>query len=241
MKKILMVVMATAIVMQCFAEMNEKLQIFGDAGIGFGIGGILDSASEGDKYLNYGQGFKLDFGARYSLMTDLNAQAEFDISFGVPKYEVIDKTSTTTNTTVFRRNMYGIKLSVVPEFEVLELLTMYTGVGIGFFWNSLHFTRSETISIINYSEEGKIVSFPSLGFTGFLGADIPLADRVTLFSQIGFDLVSFKWKEEVVEKPTTSPRIGTHIYRNDEKGNPSPPKVPGSNWHIRAGVRFGIL
>lgn len=244
MKKILMLIVAAAIITQCFAEKNEKLEIFGDAGFGFGIGGELYPVSEKDKYLNYGQGFKMDFGARYSLMNNLNAQAQFGMSFGVPKFEVVNKISTTTNTETFKRNMYGIKLYVVPEFEVLELLTMYTGVGIGFYWNSLHFTRvtRETISSISYSEEGKIVSSPALGFTGFLGADFPLAKRITLFSQIGFDLVSFKWKEEVIEKAPTASRIGTSIfYRNNDGSNPPPPKVPGSNWQILAGVRFGIL
>lgn len=241
MKKILMLVMATAIVIQCFAKEYEKLGIFGDVGFGVGIGGELFPSSEKDKYLNYGNGFKLDFGARYSLMNDLNAQAEFDMSFGVPKFEVVNKASITDSTETFKRNMYGIKISVVPEFEVLELFTMYTGVGIGFFWNSLHFTRNETTSGFNIREEGKIVSSPALGFTGFLGADFPLTKRITLFGQLGFDVVSFKWKEKVVEDATNDSRIGTHIFRNDDRSNPPPPKVPGSNWQVRAGVRFGIL
>jgi opacity protein-like surface antigen len=241
MKKILMLVMATAIFIQSFAENNEKLGIFGDVGFGVGIGGQLYPSSEKDKYLNYGNGFKLDFGARYSLMDNLYGQAEFDMSFGVPKFEVVNKTTVTTNTETLKRNMYSIKISVVPEFEVLELFTMYTGVGIGFFWNSLHFTREQTTPGLNPSEEGKIVSSPALGFTGFLGADFPLAKRITLFGQFGFDVVSFKWKEEVVEDATTTSRIGTHIFRNDDRSNPPPPKVPGSNWQIRAGIRFGIL
>ena len=117
MKKILMLVMATAIVIQCFAEKYEKLEILGGVGLGFGIGGELYPSTEKDKYLNYGQGFKMDFGARYSLMNNLNAQAEFDMSFGVPKFEVVNKTSIMDSTETLKRNMYGIKLSVVPEFE----------------------------------------------------------------------------------------------------------------------------
>lgn len=241
MKKILMSVMTTAIVIQCFAAEYEKLGVFGDVGFGVGIGGQLYPSTEKDKYLNYGNGFKLDFGARYSLMNDLYAQAEFDMSFGVPKFEVVNKTTTTSNTETLKRNMYGIKISVVPEFEVLELFTMYTGVGIGFFWNSLHFTREQTTPVLNPSEEGKIVSSPALGFTGFLGADFPLADRITLFGQFGFDMVSFKWKEEIVEDATNTPRGTNIIYRVNDSRNPPPPKVPGSNWQIRAGVRFGVL
>ena len=71
---------------------------------------------------------------------------------------------------------------------------------------------TERFSVTNTSEEGKIISSPALGFTGFLGADFPLAKRVTLFGQIGFDLVSFKWKEEFVGERNNNNSRGNTLF-----------------------------
>lgn len=76
--------------------------------------------------------------------------------------------------------------------------------------------------------------------TGFPGADFPLAKRITLFGQFVFDVVSFKWKEKETEDAINTALFGTHIFKNNVRNN-SPPKVPGSNWQIRAGARFCIL
>jgi len=251
MKKLLLVacLAAAAFAQEPSGSSGEKLSIFGAMGFGFGVGGELYTATdasststkEEDKYLNYGQGFKLDFGARYGLMENLGAQADFELSFGMPGFELVDKTSATTSTTTYKRSMYGIKLLVVPQFEMLELITMYSGVGIGFFWNSLRYEKETTTAILNTSEKGKIVSRPALGFCGLLGADYPLTDRFTLFGELAFNQVSFKWKKRVVDESTTSSEIGTHFYEEDDPNNPAPPKVPGSNWQIRIGARFGLL
>lgn len=253
MKKIVYAATAVALITaNIFAEGNEKLSLLGSIGFGFGIGGDVYSSDDATKpsaetkYFNYGKGLKFDLGARFGLADNLNAQADFDMSFNVPKLEVVDKpVTTTTSTTTYSSSMFGIKAKIVPEFEFLELINMYTGVGIGFYWGSLKYESktSTTIGSITTSSEriGKYVSAPSLGLTGFLGADFPLTSKLNLFGEFGFDAVSFRWKKEVVEKSPITGDVGTHNFEKDDPNNPPPPKVPGSNWQIRVGVRMGIL
>jgi opacity protein-like surface antigen len=235
-----------------FAEGNEKLSVLGSIGYGFGIGGNVYSSddrvapSAETKYFNYGKGLKFDFGARFGIADNLKAQADFDMSFNVPKLEDVDKLiATTTTTTKYSSSMFGIKAKIIPEFEFLELINMYTGVGIGFYWGSLKYESktSTTVGATTTSTErtGKFVAAPSLGLTGFLGADFPLTSKLTLFGELGFDAVSFKWKKEVVEKSPTPGDEGTHVFEKDDPRNPAPPKVPASNWQLRFGVRMGIL
>jgi len=241
MKKIVYAAAAVALITaNIFAEEKEKLSILGSLGFGFGVGGILYENSltgtqDGeDKYFNYGKGLKLDLGARFAVAEKLKAQADFDLSFGVPKLETVYKNTTTNTTTKYSSSMYGIKVKIIPEFEFLELINMYTGVGIGFYWSSLKYDSKTSITILN-------TTAPSLGLSGLLGADFPLSSKLTMFGELGFDAVSFRWtKEDIKESPITS-EVGKHSYEKDDPNNPAPPKVPGTNWQIRVGVRMGIL
>jgi len=243
MKRFLFVICLAAIT---FAQQSSdpKLSIFGSVGAGFKIGGDLYTSitrnglvveKEEDIYLNYGGGFKINLGAQLRLMEKLGARAEFAMSFGVPKFEIADKTiignTTASTTTEYKRHMYGLKLMVVPQFDFLDLITMYTGVGLGFYWNSLKYETKDALS----SDKGKIVSHPALGFNGMLGADYPVSEKFGLFGELGFDLVSFKWKKRVSDED------GTTFYEKDDKNNEAPKKVPGSNWQIRIGAKFNVL
>lgn len=236
-------------------QTREVLNVFGSIGIGFKTGGQLftsitenslgEKIKEENEFFNYGQGFKIDLGAQYLAMENLGLQLDFEISLGAPGFETDDHLIDTAgaridSTTEYTRNMYGIKFLVVPRFEVLELITMYTGVGLGFFWNSNHYeiTRSEPTG--TKTEKGRIVSSPTLGWTGLLGADYPVSDRVALFGEIAFDQVAFKWKKRIVEQSNIN-EIGTIFFEEDDPKNEAPLKVPGSNWQIRIGVRFSIL
>ncbi len=253
MKRIVYTAAAVAMITaNIFAEGDEKVSLLGSIGFGAGIGGDVYSSDDATKpsaetkYFNYGKGLKFDFGARFGLAEKLKAQTDFDISFNVPKLEVVDKPiATTTTTTTYSSSMFGIKAKIIPEFEFLELINMYTGVGIGFYWGSLKYESktSTTIANVTTSSErvGKFVAAPALGLTGFLGADFPLSSQLTLFGEIGFDAVSFKWKKEVVEKSPVTGDVGNHNFEKDDPNNPPPPKVPGSNWQLRVGVRMGIL
>lgn len=253
MKRIIYAAAAVAMITaNIVAEGDEKISLLGSIGFGAGIGGNVYSSDDATKpsaetkYFNYGKGLKFDFGARFGLADNLKAQADFDISFNVPKLEIVNKPiATTTETTKFSSSMFGIKAKIIPEFEFLELINMYTGVGIGLYWGTFKYESktSTTIGSITTSSEreGKFVAAPSLGLSGFLGADFPLSSKLTLFGELGFDAVSFRWKKEVVEKSPVASEVGTRNYEKDDPNNLPPPKVPASNWQIRVGVRMGVL
>jgi opacity protein-like surface antigen len=253
MKRIIYAAAAVAMITaNIFAEGDEKLSLLGSIGFGVGIGGDVYSSDDNakpsteTKYFNYGKGLKFDLGARFGLADNLKAQADFDMSFNVPKLKDVDKPlATTTTTTTYSSSMFGIKAKIVPEFEFLELINMYTGVGIGFYWGSLKYesNTSTTVGGITASSKrvGKYVAAPALGLTGFLGADFPLSSKLTLFGELGFDAASFKWKKEVIEESPITGEVGTHNFEKDDPNKDAPPKVPASNWQIRVGVRMGIL
>jgi opacity protein-like surface antigen len=248
MRKIVFAAAAIAMITaNIFAEGKEKLSALGSIGFGFGIGGNLYSSydatgpSAEDKYFNYGKGLKFDLGARFGIADNLKAQADFDMSFNVPKLETVNKTATSNITSTYSSSMYGLKVKIVPEFEFLELINMYTGVGLGFYWSTMKYKTTSTIAVLTTERTGKYVASPALGLTGFLGADFPLSSKFTLFGELGFDAVSFKWKKEVVEKAPLSTDVGTHTFEKDDPNSDAPLKVPASNWQIRVGVRMGIL
>jgi opacity protein-like surface antigen len=180
-------------------------------------------------------------------MENLGLQADIEISLGAPGFETNDRLIDTAgapydSSTKYTRNLYGIKFMVVPRFEVVELLNMYTGVGLGYFWNSLHYEISRSAQAGTTTEKGRIVSSPTLGFTGLIGADYPISDIVSIFGEIAFDQVSFRWKKQIVETTNIKDhKIGTSFFEEDDPSNPAPLKVPGSNWQIRIGARFNIL
>jgi opacity protein-like surface antigen len=249
MKKIVMLIALSAFLLS--AETPQKsdiLNIFGAVGIGFKTGGELfvsterntvgEITKETDSYLNYGQGFKIDVGTQYFTMPNLAIQAAFSVSFGIPGFETEDKiASVFDSTTKYSRDLFGIKLQVVPHFEVLELLNMYTGVGLGFFWNRLHYQATVVRPVLGTTtEKGKIISSPSMGFTGMLGADYPISDAVSAFAELAFEQVSFKWKKKVVDGTNK-----TTFFEEDAPNTQPPPKVPGSNWQVRIGIRLGVL
>lgn len=264
MKKTLIIIFSAFLVSaQETQQTREVLNVFASIGIGFKTGGQLFTSitenpstevpgeriivGEENEFFNYGQGFKINLGAQYLAMENLGLQLDFEISLGAPGFETDDHLidaagARIDSTTEYTRNMYGIKFLVVPRFEVLELITMYTGVGIGFFWNSNHYDITRSVSTGTTTEKGRIVSSPTLGWTGLIGGDYPVSDRIALFGEIAFDQVVFKWKKRIIEQ-TNIPgkRVGTTFFEEDDPSNEEPLKVPGSNWQIRIGARFSIL
>lgn len=242
-----LLILTTAAVASVFAE-YETLNIFGSFGGGFGMGGIHyetnktenNNTSVTDHFFNYGSGFKFDFGCQWFLMENVALQPSFSYSVGIPfKQEVV--TPLLSTTTTFSRHLFGIKLQVVPRFEVLDLINMYTGLGTGFYWNSRPFeTVTETgTGGASVTTKGKITSKPSLGFIGLLGADFPLSDALTLFGEIGFEQISFNLDKYVVKEPQNQT---IYYSKNDaNNSNRDPEKVPGSNFQIRFGVRYAVM
>jgi opacity protein-like surface antigen len=239
---------------------QEILNVFGSIGVGFKTGGQLFTSitqnssgaitKEEDEFFNYGQGFKIDFGAQYLAMDNLGLQTDMEISLGAPGFEtnnhLVDTlTATSLDSSVkYNRNLFGIKFMVVPRFEVLELITMYTGVGIGFFWNSLHYETTVMRPAGTTSEKGKIITNPTLGFTGLIGANYPISDIFALFGEIAFDQISFRWKKQVVDETNIAGHNTGVIPFEEDDPNPNNGtqlRVPGSNWQIRIGARLSVL
>ena len=243
-KRTLFLISLTVIAHRSHAE-YETLNLFGSIGGGFGMGGTHFESSETDngnttvtdRFFNYGSGFKFDVGCQYFMMENVALQPSFSYSVGIP-FKEEDITSLLTTTTTYGRHLFGIKLQVVPRFEVLGLIDMYTGIGMGFFWNARPFKIVAESGNVTQEVTGKITSKPALGFLGTLGADYPLNDRLTLFGELGFEQTSFTLDKYVITKPDNQT-----IYYSENDSNTNnldPQKVPGSNFQFRFGVRFAV-
>ncbi|MBN1601900.1 MAG: hypothetical protein JW915_09835 [Chitinispirillaceae bacterium] len=242
-----------------FAQTNEKFNCYGSIGYGFGSGGQLFSSTtienietteRKDHYLNYGQGIKFDFGLQYFMMENVALQVGFNYTPGAPGIKteysrgvsVAGITSSILDSTVeYHRHMFGLKAMVVPRFEILELLNMHTGVGIGFYWNALSYETTRTIADSTQTEKGSIKSAPSLGLNGLIGVDYPLNDLLSLFGEVGFDMTSFRWtKQKIKETDITGNSIGSYNFEKDTPNQRPPLRVSGSNWRLSFGVRYII-
>jgi hypothetical protein len=241
------------------AQSNETFNIYGSIGYGFGSSGqlfssttirtglLMDTIARKDRYLNYGQGLKIDVGVQYFMMENVALQAGFIYTPGVPGLTTEYRNDYTIlggfvdSTVEYHRNMFGIKAMIVPRFEIFELLNMHTGVGVGFYWNTLSYEMTRSNADTTLTEDGSIKSAPSLGLNGLLGVDYPISDLLSLFGEIGFDMTSFRWTKQMIKNTEFSNR-GTGSY-NFEKNTPNqrpPLHVSGSNWRLSVGVRYAI-
>jgi opacity protein-like surface antigen len=233
---------------------DETFNIFLGMGPGFGMGGKLYSSSERtgiaatptnieDKFFNYGGGIKFDAGCQYFIMENVALQPAFSFSAG-PSFKTTNTIGTTTDSYTQSRFIFGLKLAIVPRFEILDLLDVYTGVGLGFFWNASRFKRVYDVPSLTVVQnaEGSIVSQPTVGFNGTLGADFPLNDRFTLFGELGFEQMRFKLKRMIVEKSTiTGFEEGTLYYSKNDPQNLDPEEIPSANFQIRVGIRYVLF
>lgn len=232
------------------AQNNEKLNVYGSLGFGFPTGGKLfssiktnnvpggiDTIEEKDSYFNFGRGLKLDLGVQYFLMPNIALHTGIGISGNIPRLKTFQENSVQKINTTYRSSLWGLKALIVPHFEVLELLNVYTGVGIGFFWNSWKYEQkivtgtdalSNTITV-----DGKIKTSPKLGFLGLAGADFPFSDLLTLYGELAFEQLSFTSKKEV--------RGNNTVVYEKNSNLPAPERIPGSNWQLRFGVKMSVL
>ncbi|MBN1308124.1 MAG: outer membrane beta-barrel protein [Chitinispirillaceae bacterium] len=228
----------------------ETLNVFGSIGAGFGMGGRLYSSTEfsnntttvTDRFFNYGSGMKFDAGCQYFMMENVALQPSFAYSVGLP-FKEETRAGDSNITTTFRRHLFGIKALVVPRFEVLDLLDMYAGVGVGFFWNARPFKILVETPMGSQEAKGRITSKPAVGLVGQLGADYPINDKLTLFGELAFEQVRFNLSKYIIKESTvTTLNSGTQYYSKDDNNpqNLDPEKVPGSNWQIRIGIRYAI-
>jgi opacity protein-like surface antigen len=239
------------------AQSNEKLNMYGSIGYGFGSGGQLFSSTtiqnsniteRKDRYLNYGQGLKIDLGMQYYMMENVAVQAGFCYTPGVPglktenRYDLnlLGAQGSVDSTVEYHRNMFGIKAMVVPLFEIFELLDVHAGVGLGFYWNSLSYKITQTSPVTTLTENGSIKSAPSLGLNGLLGVDYPLSDLLSLFGEIGLEMTSFRWTKQMIKNTEFNRATGSYNFEKNTPNQRPPLRVSGSNWRLSFGVRYAI-
>ncbi|MFP4416235.1 MAG: hypothetical protein ACOC4C_05340 [Fibrobacterota bacterium] len=237
---------------------SQTAHVFGSVGYGFGYGGytgdIFQSYTDDrgelsdveDHYFNYGRGIKLDVGGWYALMEDLGVQAALGFSFGVPDINTEQNTTalvdTRTDNTEYDFFVFSIKVQAVPRFTVVQLLDMYLGVGTGLYFASLSSQTEAEIGGTTYTESETFDSKAALGFNGFMGADFPLMEDLSLFGEIGFEQLSFTWKkQEITETNIPGSSESTVTFDKDRPDLPAPPKIPGSNWSLRVGVKYWLF
>ncbi len=245
------------------AQNNETINVYGSIGYGFGSSGDLfsstiirteglsiDTIERKDRYLNYGQGLKIDVGIQYFMMENVALQAGFIYTPGVPgltteyrnDYTLLGIQGFIDSTVEYHRNMFGVKAMIVPRFEIFELLNMHTGVGVGFYWNTLGYeiTRKSSADTTTRTEEGSIKSAPSLGFNGLIGVDYPISDLLSLFGEIGFDMTSFRWTKQMIDNTEFNRATGSYNFEKNTPNQRPPLRVSGSNWRLSVGVRYAI-
>jgi opacity protein-like surface antigen len=191
-----------------------------------------------DKYLNYGQGLKCQLGAEIDFMKNLAGDISFLYTGGLPYLKVEFNYPPMPNggwTETYKKHCFGLVIAVKPKFMLLDLLEMYSGVGIGLYFTRLTFTNSDPSWGQN---EGYIKTRPAIGFTGQLGSYYPLSDRFDIKAEIAFEALSFNMKEY----HTTYDNMTYYFVRNSTADNERPRvKIPGSNWAIKLGIRFKVL
>jgi hypothetical protein len=171
-------------------------------------------------------------------MKNVAADVSFEYTAGIPFTRVKFENNTSTGNTwveKYKKQCFGIKALVVPHFMFLDLIDVYTGVGIGVFFNTLKYTNSDSRFGMY---DGYMKTKPTIGLLGAIGGIYPLSDRIDLKGELAFEQLSFTLKEL---KPTDSPKI-FHYTRNSVASNEYQPiKIPGSNWAIKVGVQYKIM
>lgn len=250
-----LLIAAFFIVSACSAQTQDKFSIYTSLGYGFGIGGrLIDSSvsyngltllESTDLHQNYGKGMKVEIGALFGIMHNVDLQTGFVYSWGIPYIEETDQmifgTAETNTTLKHKHSQFGIKVLVLPNFEVFKLFDAYAGVGIGVFFN---FSSAEVSRTGGYEALITDSNKPSPAFLGCFGLDFPLNDILHFFVETGFEAMSSTMKETRITESdfTTSDYDEKTIeYKEDSVGLSAPPKTPGSNINVRLGLRLNIL
>jgi opacity protein-like surface antigen len=228
--------------------MNSRFDIYAIGGYGIPIGGHYISTSvksenivprileEKDHYLNYGKGLHLEAGVNFRTMENIKAQISFNYTRNIPSIKDKDENITVSefnNEDKYSVNLIGFKVLLIPYFNAFDLVELYTGVGIGFFFNKVTIKGN---NVVHNRYEGNIKTKPALAFCSKFGADFPLNDMFSLFGEISFDAMSFK------AESIQSTRIPDEVtFDKDNSTLLPPPRIPGSNFGINIGIRLMIL
>jgi opacity protein-like surface antigen len=236
------------------------LNLFGSLGAGFGIGGYnVGSMNEyhggggssikntTDHYINLGQGLKVEAGAGYMAMPDVEMRFSVDVNIGLFAPTTGDKYSPDPGSIEVKNRYYswGVKIMAVPQFEVLEMFDMYVGAGLGLNFAGSSYDSTWAAGGTEFKTTYNREFSPALGFSGIAGVIIPFSDEISLYGELQFEAASFtlnklKLKDYSPKIPTFTPT--DKVYEKDDNAdNNTPPKYPGSNWSIRAGVKIWVM
>ncbi|MGB7568437.1 MAG: hypothetical protein WBM07_11285 [Chitinivibrionales bacterium] len=234
---------ATGLFAQDKGDKNSKVfSLCGSIAYGFGVGGQhIDSSlkvdgatilEKSDKYLNYGDGFKVELGGIYKLMENLDVQGMLMYNFGTPEIQAIHENAGETATNTYYAGTFGIKVLALPKIKILDLLDMYTGFGVGLYFASLSWTNSETPT------EGNYTTAPALGFCGSIGINYPVYNDLIVYGEIAVEAMSFTVTS--VFNPEIDKKL---FFEQDSQANNiwSPAKIPGSNVAFRVGAKFPVF
>ncbi len=232
---------------------DRTLALYGFIGAGFPIGGadvpVHNSRSEvrdgqgtiievRDEYLNYGYGMKFEAGIDYMLMENLGLQAGLNFAGSVPRLRITYSEPGDEWTETYHRLIFGLKAAVRPEFQVLELLDMYTTFGVGLFFSTVSIENDDE----NYADEGYIKTKPAFSFHGSIGAEWPVTEFFGVIGEVYAEQMSFKTKER---KSTSAYENAVKSEKNSEVVSSNmiepPTKIPGTNWGIKVGARYWIF
>lgn len=203
-----------------------------------------------DHYLNYGRGIDLSAGIFVRMMDSVDARLSFDATFGTPAVEVERRLQTSGTTSQidhysYRHSLVALKAAATPRFRVVELLDVYTGVGMGLYLSlsSFEHTYSETIGSVTgtFNETVTYNASPRLGFFGLLGAEYPISERVVIIAELDFETLSAKRKSQKVEADDGFPQpTRPATFVKDSPDNAPPQYIPASNWGLHIGVKIPL-
>jgi hypothetical protein len=230
----------------CAAAVPENtLSVIGTCGYALGTGGYyLGSSTETgannvllektDHYLNYGQGMKLETGVMYMAMDYVYVKGCFSYTWGVPRADIVTKNNVSGVETkeTFKTHLLGLKALLLPQFNALDLFDMYAGAGLGLFFTSLTSDHSST------TYTGRYTTSAALDFCGALGLDYPVGDQLTVYTELGFDMMSFTLKREVKAVDNTAV---TYDKNSTDRNDLSPQKIPGSNVALAVGIKVPLI
>jgi len=243
--------MAGSLFAQYYGD-SKKFSLLFSTGWGFGIGGVNNAGQvdlrsvtrdgsgnpieSKDYYLNFASGFRLGGGIQYRIMDNVDSRLEFQFTAGIPKMKVKDIDPTRPGqpeiTDTYTRNLFGMRLLALPAFRLFNLIDMHAGVGIGLFFASFTYERT------GEPYEGYLKTLPAFAFSGCIDMDYPIAEYFALFGGFSFDAMSFTVK---TQRETDDPAV-IHFEKNSIAPNePTPPKIPGSNWAITVGARIPLF
>mgnify|MGYP000652969162 CR=1 FL=1 len=188
-----------------------------------------------DHYMNYGEGMKVEAAAAIALMEHLDAEFAIEFTGKTPRTVIVFDMPGTSWKEKYRQASYGAKLILVPRFRVVELIDMEIGCGAGIFFTTCTMSNTRTVS-----NGGYVRTRPGFVFCARLGAELPVADRISITAAIVTEQVSYTLKEY---RRTDSPDMYT-AERNRSSTSAyvvRPEKIPGSNAALHIGTRFIVF